>query len=1761
MGVRDALLLNQTGSNFQALQTDDTARLKGDLSLQKDDGTEVLGIDVSTATLNLSGGITGSGNISSSLSSTGSFGRVVATTFHGDGSALKDDLPRSVGIVTQSAQLAAQISGAFTEGFFFSSSISGGMGVTGSFGKVEASFFFGDGSGVAQTIPRQGLITSSGQLADDISGSFNKGFEFSGAITAGDAVWAAGGCLIQHRLDLGARGTVNSALVAGGLKCNYPGTTAFSCTEEWNGTTFSEVNDMIDARTGDVGGTVNDAYFGGGNASINTEQWNGTNWSEAHSMPTSTANQHMGGNTPSELYFIMTNPAPGNGFSDYNTVAGTVSNCTAIPYTSGWYQGFQSHHGDMSAGIVSAGWGTSAAPLTNTATVVWNGTAWSDCGDILLPASGRAGWRNARQAGSVNAGVFTGGESGPPGGPSWANQCVDNAHQGWDGTTWSTKAQLSQPVHRHAATGTSNATFIVGGIAGHPGPPYSHMRSGSFLYEEDMTLGSFGRLEFISASGDATGLQSSIQYETNPAFNVLTGSSQIASRISGSFNKGFEFVGQIKAALGGVFASSTDFPDHWVGAGGGSMLAGTAIVAGGAYGAAWPPQATDNTALYDGSSWSEVNNLTSGTRSANTIALAGDASAGIFFGHCAGPSPTEEWNGTNWTEVADIPDSTATGAAGGGESSESAIWVGYFPGTTRGNKWDGTSWSEINNTNICRYDAGGTGTRDNFMIAGGVNPFCDTRTCTEIYNGTNWSETGAMIIGTYEWYSMGQTNDAIFAGGRNIEIGGNNSINCSQTFDGSAWAMGPNIVTQRFADSGGSKYSGPAAAGATNQAWFGGGNRNSVPYNSADTEVFPGFVISGSFGRIDANTFHGDGSNLSNLPFPTGLVTGSAQIASRISGSFTSGFTFSGEISGSVTSTGSFGRIEADFLHGDGSSIKDSLPRSTGIVSGAAQIAADISGSFTSGFGYEGTIKTKPSGWDSWATHQSMITGRAALGGKGNRNAAIAVAGTTNYAAPHSEAGLMGSYYYSGVGVSCTEEWNGTSWTEVNDMIDSGPTGYGGTTEAGYAMGRLHPLSNQTEEWNGTNWSEGPNVNAGSAGRRSDAGGCSPSQIYLIGGYGSNGQDYFTTFDGSSFTAEPGMTSVYQYGRNGHSGNASSALAWSSSCRKGNGDCTNLWDGTSWTEVAALPKIIDRGTGAGTVNDSYAYGGRCATEGGPTYNLDKIDTFLFWDGTAWSERDDYVPTPTASPAGYPRYGAGHHEAIGVGAGSSDIFVFGGREYVVGNDHLAVSASLMYNVFATSASFHNIEVTSLTGDGSQFSASLQSQLLTSVTQISNSISGSFTSGFDLQGAVSSSFGLYGDAWSVGGAVIDRARAVTGWGTVDAAIKAGGTDVNTSVLTANEEWNGALWSEIADMPTKRKRGAGSGTVNAGLYAGGTDGGFGGYTEASEVYIWNGLTWTETLDLPNLGDNHTGHGFTQDSALVTHGAPQYASNNADEWDGTTWTEKTANITSRGNGQGGGGTNAAHIVGGYKSSPYGQATTETECWNGSAWSQEANTNICHYLGFYAGITNDAHVGLNWGPPNITNRSTEIYNGLSWATTAPTIYSCGDGAASGRTGVGTSQGGTHKFGGGWVYGSGPSEIFNSSPSTGSFGQLRGTVGGEIKTDMFNITSSTFKLPLFSDADLNYNSLEPEESTGSISGSVVRAGDVNVLNKPGNFFFHSDYNALGFTYLSASVYSQSIDFVRCGYASGSFYTASSAFVTQSHYCYHNVIQYITGSYT
>ena len=80
---------------------------------------------------------------------------------------------------------------------------------------------------------------------------------------------------------------------------------------------------------------------------------------------------------------------------------------------------------------------------------------------------------------------------------------------------------------------------------------------------------------------------------------------------------------------------------------------------------------------------------------------------------------------------------------------------------------------------------------------------------------------------------------------------------------------------------------------------------------------------------------------------PSGIISGSSQIASDISGSFNKGFEFDGKISGSVTSTGSFGRVEATVFSGDGSGISNvTAAAAAGTVSSSAQLAANISGSW-----------------------------------------------------------------------------------------------------------------------------------------------------------------------------------------------------------------------------------------------------------------------------------------------------------------------------------------------------------------------------------------------------------------------------------------------------------------------------------------------------------------------------------------------------------------------------------------------------------------------------------------------------------------------------------------------------------------------------------------------------------------------------------------------------------------------------------------------
>ena len=80
-----------------------------------------------------------------------------------------------------------------------------------------------------------------------------------------------------------------AALTFGGY---YPPITYLAITESWNGTSWTEVNDLNTARyvLGGSGSSTSALAFGGDGApagyEANTESWNGTCWTEVNDINT-----------------------------------------------------------------------------------------------------------------------------------------------------------------------------------------------------------------------------------------------------------------------------------------------------------------------------------------------------------------------------------------------------------------------------------------------------------------------------------------------------------------------------------------------------------------------------------------------------------------------------------------------------------------------------------------------------------------------------------------------------------------------------------------------------------------------------------------------------------------------------------------------------------------------------------------------------------------------------------------------------------------------------------------------------------------------------------------------------------------------------------------------------------------------------------------------------------------------------------------------------------------------------------------------------------------------------------------------------------------------------------------------------------------------------------------------------------------------------------------------------------------------------------
>ena len=217
MAVKDAIVLNTTGSNFEAVQSGDTIRIQGDstelLSIENSSETRVFSIDTTNTSVNIEGNVTSSKPISGSSTSTASFGYFVADTYEGDAREIASTLPRSGDILSGSSQIADDVSGSFISGFTFGAT--GDelyIGVSGSNSSHSASI-----SGSTRG------LSVSGSFHDELEAS-QRGHIVPG-LKHGSGTWSAGGALITSTGGNNGSGTRYAALSVGGLS------PARTCTE------------------------------------------------------------------------------------------------------------------------------------------------------------------------------------------------------------------------------------------------------------------------------------------------------------------------------------------------------------------------------------------------------------------------------------------------------------------------------------------------------------------------------------------------------------------------------------------------------------------------------------------------------------------------------------------------------------------------------------------------------------------------------------------------------------------------------------------------------------------------------------------------------------------------------------------------------------------------------------------------------------------------------------------------------------------------------------------------------------------------------------------------------------------------------------------------------------------------------------------------------------------------------------------------------------------------------------------------------------------------------------------------------------------------------------------------------------------------------------------------------------------------------------------------------------------------------------------
>ena len=571
--------------------------------------------------------------------------------------------------------------------------------------------------------------------------------------------------------------------------------------------------------------------------------------------------------------------------------------------------------------------------------------------------------------------------------------------------------------------------------------------------------------------------------------------------------------------------------------------------------------------------------------------------------------------------------------------------------------------------------------------------------------------------------------------------------------------------------------------------------------------------------------------------------------------------------------------------------------------------------------------------WSSGGTRNEQA---GAIGGTiiGTQTAAVAAGGNI-----------------SGSVTNKTEEYNGTGWTAGNTLgtarrslqaagLESAGLVFGGDTSVNSTG-----FSNLTETYNGTNWSEANELTT-SRGAGSGAG-LSTAAVAIGGSTGPGAPNYSNVVENWNGSSWSNGTSVNTARiRGGASGIQTSLLFFGGQAAPGASNSVELWNGSSWTETTEINTARGYAGSAGeTSTAALFFGGasnRAITES--------------WDGTSWTEVAD-MATGQSDNFGVVR--GSNLSALSSGGESSPNAVSEEWSFPPATSSALQEGDMWFN--STSSTLKGFGVSIATGT---FSSGGQ----TGSVHLDAAAGGSTQSSFMLVSGYPDlpTVEQYdGTSWTEVGDV-NTARSLGGASAQAPAptmLFYGGQEGYTNT----EQYNGSSWTEVSELNTNRVySGGGAGVSTAALCVGGY-GSPAAYLTTNEEY--NGSTWTEKGDLNN-GRYGGATGGSSTSARCVAGAPPGPVGDKNEgWDGTTWSEQTENSDNSAGRAGFGDNKDSFMV------ASGNATAQSEFWNGSSWTEVGATAGSGQRFNMGGGTTSAGIIGKCSGPNPQAQSTEEFN------------------------------------------------------------------------------------------------------------------------------------------------------------------------------------------